>query len=473
MLDHHRTRWLDGEIAAWEAEGLVTPEQADALRERYRGPAWSAGGPADAAPQGRLVGTLAVLGAILVGAGVILFFAANWAKIPKAVRVAAIVGAMTASYLGGFEFIRRRNYPRAGQGLILLGTILFGSGIWLIAQIFHLESHYPNGFLYWSLGALATSFAAASAPVAILAGLLLGAWTIAEQAGFERMNLLYPALALLAGLPLARRLRSPLSAAPHLLGLPTWAVMNQMQWLDGDPEAQFLIAGGLTLVGFGCAYLALALLRGASSRAALAGPRGATPWPLAGVALALLGLYLLTFGWNDGRWLAQAERATWAALGGSTPALTLLGSLAAVAVAGLAGAHYRYHRAAAAGRPRDRLAPWLAGATLTVLAAAGALLGSVAVATHRPLIFNLVLFLAIVGVVVAGYRARAPGWINLGLLFFAVDVVTRYFDLLWSLLDRSVFFVGAGLLLLVAGGLLERGRRRLLDDLSAQGVERS
>jgi len=37
---------------------------------------------------------------------------------------------------------------------LLLGVILFGSNIMLIAQIYHIDSHFPNGVLMWSLGAL-------------------------------------------------------------------------------------------------------------------------------------------------------------------------------------------------------------------------------------------------------------------------------------------------------------------------------
>lgn len=37
--------------------------------------------------------------------------------------------------------------------------MLFGAGIWLVAQIYHIEEHYPNGFLIWGLGAMALAWA--------------------------------------------------------------------------------------------------------------------------------------------------------------------------------------------------------------------------------------------------------------------------------------------------------------------------
>jgi uncharacterized membrane protein len=44
-------------------------------------------------------------------------------------------------------------------GLHLLGTMMFGAGIWLIAQIYHIDEHYPNALLIWSLGALGLAWA--------------------------------------------------------------------------------------------------------------------------------------------------------------------------------------------------------------------------------------------------------------------------------------------------------------------------
>ena len=52
---------------------------------------------------------------------------------------------------------------------VSLGTMFFGAGIWLIAQVYHIDEHYPNGFLLWGLGALAMAWALRSIPQAIVA----------------------------------------------------------------------------------------------------------------------------------------------------------------------------------------------------------------------------------------------------------------------------------------------------------------
>ncbi len=37
--------------------------------------------------------------------------------------------------------------------------MFYGAGIWLVAQIYNIDEHYPNGFLFWALGALAMAWA--------------------------------------------------------------------------------------------------------------------------------------------------------------------------------------------------------------------------------------------------------------------------------------------------------------------------
>jgi uncharacterized membrane protein len=78
------------------------------------------------------------------------------------------------------------------------------------------------------------------------------------------------------------------------------------------------------------------------------------------------------------------------------------------------------------------------------------------------LFFNILFALEIIGLIILGFVRRYPPYVNIGLLFFALDVVARYFDFFWELLPRSLFFIMGGLLLLFGGLLLERKRRKIL-----------
>ena len=109
------------------------------------------------------------------------------------------------------------------------------------------------------------------------------------------------------------------------------------------------------------------------------------------------------------------------------------------------------------------------GATLIVLAM-GYLVVLVGAGNDvlYPVLFNLLLLAGIIGLVFAGYFWRREAFINIALIFFGLDIVTRYFELSWDLLDRSLVFVVAGLILLGGGFLLERGRNKMVSRMEAQ-----
>src|SRR5829696_9570224 len=80
---------IAAEAESWADEGLVSREQADAIRARYLD-------TERVRRRDRFVETLAFLGAIGVGLGVILFFAANWDGIPRFTRLAVLVVGIVA-----------------------------------------------------------------------------------------------------------------------------------------------------------------------------------------------------------------------------------------------------------------------------------------------------------------------------------------------------------------------------------------
>jgi uncharacterized membrane protein len=82
------------------------------------------------------------------------------------------------------------------------------------------------------------------------------------------------------------------------------------------------------------------------------------------------------------------------------------------------------------------------------------------------LFFNILFALEIFGLIILGFIRRYPVYVNIGLLFFALDVIARYFDFFWELLPRSLFFILGGLLLLFGGIILERKRRKILSSFN-------
>jgi len=415
---------LRTEIVRWVRQGLISEEQQRAILALY--PAQSTTG------RERAVLIFSLLGSLLVGAGIILYFAANWPRIPAAAKVLSILVATLASYGAGYHFqYRRADMPLLGQALLFLGSLLYGAGIWLLAQIFHLDRDFPLGFLAWGAGILPLAWLTASRPLLYLVTGLLTVWTVTTQEVFEAYNWLFPALALSAVLPLARRTQTRLAESGLLLGLFLWYMLNVSR-VEVEPYVMAgpLLVGRLVLL-YGAVLFLVGLARLGDTKTYLG----------TGGLLGLFGLYLLTFRfYQEAPTLFQLDPYT---LGGVTV------MLACAAVAGW------YH--------------WRRGETLLLVPSAfvpvmAVLLPDMLAEAPRLVIFNLLLFGGTIGLVIVGIRQRLELLINLGLGAFLIHLVTRYFDLFFSAMNRSLFFILGGLLLLIGGWYLERNRRRWVGD---------
>lgn len=421
--------WLRAEAARWQADGVISPEQARAILARY---------PAGEPARHRSATVFTILGAILVGLGAILFIAANWQSMPAAVKLALIFGSILTSHgLGWWLWLHRQSAPRVGQALVLLGTLLYGAGIWLVAQIFHLNSHWPNGFLLWALGALPVAWAAGSRPNLALGTLLLGIWTISEQMSFAQMNwLLLPILA--AAGALAYHLRAPESLLLGAGALAAWQTANVIHWIERLNEAGAIaVFSALALLGL--VYFAVATWHEADEDLRPL----AWPYQLAGMLAGVGGLYAQTF-----RWMAQSTAAF------PAQAWALVGLLGAAGVAG----------AALAVRRRGRPALPVTVAVVALAVVLPLTMAWLQTGTLRIVLFNTLMLGAVAGLVAQGYRQQSELLVNLALVAFVVQVISRYFDFFYSMMNRSLFFVVGGLILLAGGFLLERARRLLFGD---------
>ncbi|NPV93260.1 MAG: DUF2157 domain-containing protein [Firmicutes bacterium] len=433
--------WLRREAASWVGEGLVDQGQADAILARYEAEEQRDSG-------GRLVTILAVLGSLLVGTGVILFFASNWQFIPKPAKVSIILTAIVAAYgLGYYLAFEKGSYPRVGRALIFLGSICYGSGIWLIAQIFHISSHFPDGLLIWLLGIAPLVLVCRSLSVLLEVALLLFIWTIAEPVEFNNYNPLFVPVAGLA-LWLGYRMRSRLTVGAALLAVLAWITAGGLVAFSGSsdfPAPVFMVSAAAGL----CLFM-LGGIHGWWEKAERWAPMK-FPYQLAGLLGYFAFAFLLSFEGVTGgfRQLVHYPAGLWVLF-------------AAVALSCLSAAAFSLARA---GGERPRIYEG------TLVLAALAVLGVMTVVSPRLsgtavyAVMNLLLFISTVGFIVVGYLKREEVLINLGLLFFVVDVIARYFDFFWEMLPKSVFFMAGGVLLLVGGFFLERNRRKMLREM--------
>ncbi len=205
------TKWLIQELERWINDGIIDRSQADRISAIY---------PEETPPRnwGPLI--FSVIGAIIFGLGVILLFAYNWDKIHKFAKLALVFSALLGAHGAGYYF-RGRGASRVylSEAFFALGTMFFGSGIWLVAQIYNIDEHYPNAFILWGVGALLLAWSLPSLVQGVMASILLVLWCSFENFGFDSRTNVAPLLILFGILPLAWKMRSRILLA---VAVPTF-----------------------------------------------------------------------------------------------------------------------------------------------------------------------------------------------------------------------------------------------------------
>ncbi len=404
--------WLTEELPRWRAEGLIREEQARLILARY---GLAGAETTRTVKHQRIAQALAFLGVALVGAGVILVVGANWEAIPRIARLLGLMALIAAFYGTGFHLAHaRRTYPGTGRALILLGSLVWGASIFLVAQTYHAgaEGGEKAAVLVWLLGVLPLAYVLRSPEHAALsAGLLILVynWYLADH---------------FAGFPT----------------LPAHLLLNVLL--------------GIALYSAGCLH------RLRDDLKPLAGA-----YLYTGLLVTLGSIYLLSFdiyGGTRGHAVARPDAFHLAMAAASAGPAVLLSLAVLLASAGRAKAD-RWEGTCV-------FAAAVAGAGLYVLGAAFPSL-----AGHRypgaAAAANAVLLALETGLVALGWQRLQPALVNLGLAAFFIHLLTRYFDVIGRMLTGGFAFIGAGLVLLLAGTLLERQRKRLLRRMAERRAE--
>ncbi len=426
-------RALGTELQVWRREGLVDEGLASSLTERYRLDKLRA------EAHGTLMNTIFLLGAALIGCGVVAFVAAHWACVPVWAKVAMLTAAMRAAHLGGYWLWRLRRPAREylGHALTVLGTLIFGANIALFAQIFHISEEFYSGFMWWAVGAALAAYALRSVPNAVVAVVASFGWFCGFLAETETALLIYPAIAVVVFLPACYLWRSYWLFVATTLAATAALVTNGM--IFAENEAGGVLAFILPVMALWC----YGEFHGREGR-----------WPGFGTVAATLGAagltgcaYFLSFSETAGELLADYTTRGLTIVQGQQHALALgmpFGAVIILVVLAVLGRR---------GHWRRMLLPILAGV---------AAIGTVVQITSD--VWMVVAF-NVIAVVIAGYGIgvgareykRAPYWAGLGLIVLLI--VSRFFEYETNLMVKSAGFIAAGAILIYAGIKFENRRR--------------
>lgn len=230
------------DLARWREAGWVTPDGeqkiAAEIASRRRGPG--------------LAGALGILGVVLLGFAVMSFVAANWQDMSRLLRLAIIFAGLLGSYAAA-AVLFKRDLDVFAHAAILLGVAIFGAGIMLIAQMYHIEGRPPDAVLVWALGALGAGILLRSRASLAAAAPLFALWS-----GWESVLLHAPHL--------------PLLVAAAVLGAAFFAE----RWRPGLHITAALVTGWVIWIGYIDSPM----------------PREQAHWITAAIGLASAGVFL-------------------------------------------------------------------------------------------------------------------------------------------------------------------------------------
>lgn len=210
MISEEFRRQLHQEAQLWQAEGLIDGTQYQQLETRYQFT------NLETVAHNRFILVLLGVGSTLLGLGIITLVAAHWQALSREAKVTLLLSLFVGINVAGFYLWRqpRARQQRLGQFFLLLGALILGANMALLAQMFHVGGSIYGLLLAWGLGVLVMAYGLQITTLGGLALLLtgLGYWQgVLVSEGDSWYRLLLAHMPLLAGLlfvPLAYWCRS-------------------------------------------------------------------------------------------------------------------------------------------------------------------------------------------------------------------------------------------------------------------------
>ncbi len=418
---------LKKDLEYWQEQGLISPNVAVSLLKDV-----------EARTKRRSFGSvIAILGAVLIGAAILAFVAANWGEMSKFARVSLLVSTIWVCY--GVAYVTAiRQHNAISQAFIVIGIAAFGASIMLIGQIYHLQGRNEDALFLWMLGGLATAILAGSAWGLVFATALSVGWMVSEFfAGANKLPFwslgndpfyYYPFLWVVF-VAMAVWLKSRVAGHLLMLGILLWSLLFMQFWDSGHLFRSMLLVA-MALV------LAAIVLRDATNDQSL-GTFGPT-------AIGYLFVILFFFVAAD-----LGSRGSITRLSGSDG--FGIGTAALLAGSGICFAIAFAMRARGETVLRDQ---WILGI-------AGLVLLSWRFLGLGGFIFSAIVAFALsIWTIRFGWRLENRFLTAIGYLGFVATLLITYAELFGSLINTSLFYAIAGVVLMVAAIVMLRRERK-------------
>ncbi len=431
--------WLNAELPLLKKAGVLDTETIEHIQGYYNKETTTTGGA------GWAVTVFSIIGALLIGGGIILLFAHNWDNLSRNTRaVLSFLPLLTGALLSCTTLLRNgKTALRESAGLF--HSLAIGGCIALMGQTYHLPSDVPAFFMSWALLTAPLMFVLSSTSAFLIYLALITGWTGVAQNEYRQAvaywPLLLPALIYIHRL-LKKDARSP-STLLALYGLLLSITISLGIVFERTVPGLWTMAYAALLTG--CYLLGITYYRDDSG--------WSNPLKLFGtIGIAILAyLFTWTHFWNEIGWRycrSGWEYQRWGIWMDSLITLLLIGGWAFIAVKA-----FKKDSVETTGLS---LFPLLA----TVCFLIGA--QTKQAETINALIFNsYFLFLGVLYITL-GCRSLRLRQMNGGMFLLSLLIVTRFFDDEFGFFARGIAFIVLGVTFLTANLIIARKKKEVI-----------
>jgi uncharacterized membrane protein len=136
-------KWLYGELPELVKTGVLSETCAGAILDHY-------GEVKERSGRSIALTICSILGAVLIGAGIILLFGHNWSDLSRQVRtVLAILPLVVAQFGGGWCLAKGKSSVAWRESVSTFIMLMLGSSIALIGQTYHVPGNLTQFLFVW------------------------------------------------------------------------------------------------------------------------------------------------------------------------------------------------------------------------------------------------------------------------------------------------------------------------------------
>ena len=419
-MDKKAIAWLYDQLPELVDKGIISAESAERLKKHY--------GSVKATTGTRtFLLVFGVIGALLVGLGIILILAHNWEQLTKLNRLMISVGLLVVAQTAAGSVLWFKADSQAWrETTATLLMLMVGAAMALVGQTYHLAENADTFLRTWMLLALPLMYLMNSVSVAVLYTIGVTVWAAGGYADISN-QWIWVLFGLV--LPYYRNLLQNNRYANATVIL-SWVLTICFYFCFAAAFSQNLASLGMLI--YSCLFV-LTYLCGVlwfSSR------EGWMPFRPVGLAGSIFLTFFLTFHdiWSH----LQVSRDA-----GSGVLYLFVAVLLALVIGGMLRVRNN------PGVRQFALIPCVIGAGYLIQYFDGSGIGAT-------LILNAYMLGLSISVIAAGVKEYNLAKLNLGMFMVAALIIARFFDMDVSFVVRGVLFVLAGIGFLVANVVIVR-----------------